>query len=319
MQFSVIVPVYNVAPYLDACAESVLRQSCGDFELLLIDDGSTDGSGAACDAWMARDARVSAVHQSNGGLSTARNAGLQRAKGTFVLFLDGDDFYPRADMLACLSEKTDGRDVLCFNYARYTDALQKPLITAPRLPLPAGAAQAKRELVRANAYTSSACFKAVRRSVLLENRIFFEKGVLSEDIEWSARLLRCAAAIDYLDEVFYAYRVRPGSISRSVSLKHVQDLCGIVERLAAALPEDSDALAQACGGYAAFQYATLLINMHLCRPAPDAAWQKRIRCLAPLLRWDLCPTVRLIRRVYRVAGFSLTGRLLTLYFRLQNH
>jgi len=88
---SVIIPVYNVAAYLPACLDSVLAQSYRDFELLLVDDGSTDGSADVCDDYACRDARVSVIHQINRGPSAARNAALEVAQGDYVAFIDSDD------------------------------------------------------------------------------------------------------------------------------------------------------------------------------------------------------------------------------------
>ena len=89
---SVIVPVYNVERYLRRCVDSILHQTYQDLEVLLVDDGSTDASGAICDEYAAQEERVTAVHQKNGGLSAARNAGLERAQGTYLCFVDSDDF-----------------------------------------------------------------------------------------------------------------------------------------------------------------------------------------------------------------------------------
>lgn len=88
---SVIIPVYNVAPYLGDCIESLLAQSFADFEVLLVDDGSTDGSGAICDAFAEKDARLVVVHQENGGVCSARNRGIDHARGEFIVFVDADD------------------------------------------------------------------------------------------------------------------------------------------------------------------------------------------------------------------------------------
>ncbi len=89
---SVIMPVYNVKTYLSQSIESVLNQDHRDLELILIDDGSTDGSGAICDAYAARDSRVRLIHQKNAGAAAAKNAGLRIASGTYLSFVDSDDF-----------------------------------------------------------------------------------------------------------------------------------------------------------------------------------------------------------------------------------
>lgn len=88
---SVVVPVYNVAPYLEACIDSLLAQRFTDFEVLLVDDGSTDGSGAICDEIAGKDPRVVVLHQKNGGACAARNRGIDNARGEFIVFVDADD------------------------------------------------------------------------------------------------------------------------------------------------------------------------------------------------------------------------------------
>ena len=88
---SVIIPVYNVEKYLAECVDSVLAQSCQNYEIILVDDGATDSSGRMCDEYARKDSRIRVIHQSNGGLSAARNAGLDAAQGEYVYFLDSDD------------------------------------------------------------------------------------------------------------------------------------------------------------------------------------------------------------------------------------
>lgn len=91
-KISVIVPVYNVAPYLKKCVDSIINQTLSDLEIILVDDGSTDESGTICDQFAAKDHRIKVIHKPNGGLSDARNAGLDVCKGDFIGFVDGDDF-----------------------------------------------------------------------------------------------------------------------------------------------------------------------------------------------------------------------------------
>ena len=89
---SIIIPVYNTAPYLNLCIESVVNQTYTDWECILVDDGSTDESGAICDGWCSKDSRINVIHQDNRGVSAARNLGLQIAKGDFIAFIDSDDW-----------------------------------------------------------------------------------------------------------------------------------------------------------------------------------------------------------------------------------
>ena len=100
-KISVIVPIYNVEPYLHRCVDSLLLQTYQDFELILIDDGSTDNCGMICDEYAALDDRIRVIHKLNGGLSDARNVGLEIATGEYIAFVDSDDWVAR-DYLECL-------------------------------------------------------------------------------------------------------------------------------------------------------------------------------------------------------------------------
>lgn len=102
---SIIIPVYNVEKYLKECVKSVLMQSIKDFEILLIDDGSKDSSGKLCDEIASTDSRIRVYHKPNGGLSSARNYGIDRALGEYIIFLDSDDFWIDKDILFLLVKR----------------------------------------------------------------------------------------------------------------------------------------------------------------------------------------------------------------------
>lgn len=93
MRFSFIVPIYKVEQYLSLCIESILAQTYKDFEIILVDDGSPDNSPLLCDEWATKDSRISVIHKQNGGLSSARNEGLKKAQGNYIIFLDSDDWW----------------------------------------------------------------------------------------------------------------------------------------------------------------------------------------------------------------------------------
>ena len=121
---SVIIPVFNVEPYLQQCVESVLSQTYRNLEVLLIDDGSTDGSAALCDQWTERDNRVRVVHENNRGLSEARNTALNLMRGTHVMMVDGDDWLPHNAVLHLLQTLTDtGADVAVGSWLMVPDGV----------------------------------------------------------------------------------------------------------------------------------------------------------------------------------------------------
>ena len=124
---TVIIPVYKVERYLDACVESVVRQSYADLEILLVDDGSPDRCPALCDAWAEKDPRIKVIHRENGGLSAARNSGIDAAMGEFLLFVDSDDLLePDAVRRAVDAQRQQDADLVIFNLT-YVDEANRPL------------------------------------------------------------------------------------------------------------------------------------------------------------------------------------------------
>jgi glycosyltransferase involved in cell wall biosynthesis len=114
---SVIVPVYNTEQYLSRCIDSIMNQNFTDFELLLVDDGSTDGSGEICDNYRKSDSRIQVIHKNNGGASSARNTGLDHSNGEYIYFADSDDYVSPNLLEKCL-KAIDGYDMVAFNYQK---------------------------------------------------------------------------------------------------------------------------------------------------------------------------------------------------------
>jgi len=205
MQISVVVPVYNVRALLDACVESVLAQTRTDFECILVDDGSTDGSGALCDEWALRDARVRVIHKPNGGLSDARNAGLDAAQGECIAFVDSDDrLLPGALEALWPKLQCQGFDVAVGNVLLHDMKTGEERPYAPlSTPYPKG--------VLDQLFNVSDCNKLYRRGVFEKHR--YTKGIKFEDVPVWADILFSGAKVAYVDEDVYVYNVnREGSI-----------------------------------------------------------------------------------------------------------
>lgn len=237
---SIIVPVYNIRAYLPRCVESVLAKQETPLELLLIDDGSTDGSGALCDELAEKDERVAVYHKPNGGLSDARNYGLARAKGEYLLFLDGDDALVEG---ACASLMQD---------ARKTQAdivVGKVHFVEPDSIMEQWEERLARDAKLHTVYTGkeylmiSLCSSDLRVEVgrhlyrtafLRENGLEFQKGILHEDEEFTPRALLAAQCLVMTDQVVYHYENRrPGSIMNSdaLSARRAADKLRICEEL----------------------------------------------------------------------------------------
>ena len=119
MKLSVIIPVYRVEATLDRCVESVLNQSFTELEVILVDDGSPDHCPELCDMWATKDSRITVIHQRNGGLSAARNAGINRAQGDYLTFIDSDDYIGEGTLEAVMSRLDDSIDLIEYPIWRF--------------------------------------------------------------------------------------------------------------------------------------------------------------------------------------------------------
>lgn len=243
---SVIVPVYNVEMYLRECIDSVLGQSYPHFELLLIDDGSTDRSGEICDEYAAKDGRVKVIHQKNGGASAARNTGLDHARGEYILFVDGDDTSaPNAIRTLLSLQEAEGADCIYFEADNFTDE--------PNMP------------VKANGFLQSADYPSMPGEklipLLVHNKDYhaapfvffaprtpygaglrFEEGIMFEDELFSYRLLRSSKNVVCRREKLYFRRVHAGSVMTSTGKEsfRVHSIFTVFEQLLADRNEKID-------------------------------------------------------------------------------
>lgn len=217
MKLSVIVPVYNVKAYLEECLDSLLKQGFSDteYEIICVDDGSTDGSGKIAEDYARRYRQVRLLRQANGGLSAARNAGIRAASGEYVYFIDSDDLLEE-NVLEPLYRLASGNglDQLLFDYERFEDGEAAAVTGSGVEPSRLRQFRDPLELRRCKAVPAwrTAWNYLVRRSVLREYELTFPEGALFEDAEFNFWLDRCAGPCGYLDQKLYHYRRRVGSI-----------------------------------------------------------------------------------------------------------
>ena len=222
MTVSVVIPVYNVKPYLERCVQSVLRQTYTDIEILLVDDGSTDGSGQLCDQIATLDKRIRVIHQQNQGLSGARNTGIRLAIGEYIFFLDSDDEWLLHDGLAQLIQKMPPscdavifKSVDIWSNANLTHNADYPVDYLNSLP---NTQEVFTTLILSQKFRMSACFLMVRRLILINHNIFFPLGYISEDVPWSLQLWQHINTVTFTNLELYGYYHRAESLSTSVTL-----------------------------------------------------------------------------------------------------
>lgn len=206
---SVIIPVYNVKTYLRECIDSVFAQTYTNIEIILIDDGSSDGSSYICDEYSKLDNRVIVVHQENGGLSSARNAGIQIAQGSYLTFIDSDD-YIHIDMLSILLDEIIKykADIACCSYSSYE--LQN---IKEREDVLLKKEEAISRLLDENGYKCYAWNKLYKRELFEEIR--YPIGKWFEDIITTYKLFSKSQSVVYTNQKLYFYRLRKDSITQS--------------------------------------------------------------------------------------------------------
>lgn len=210
---SVIVPVFNVEKYLCKCIDSILNQTYKNLEIILIDDGSTDKSGTICDTYTKKDSRIKVIHQNNEGLSAARNAGLDIAKGDYISFIDSDDFIDpdMFDVLLCNLEKNKADICACgfkkvYNDTDSSNSLNKFLEYNKTF----SRHEAMESLCENKIINFSVNDKLFKKSLF--NDLRFTEGIIFEDMDLVYKLIDKSNKIFFICEPKYNYRIRQGSI-----------------------------------------------------------------------------------------------------------
>ena len=321
--FSIIIPVYNVKEYLSACVESVTTQTHADMEIILVDDGSTDGSSELCDELAENDSRIKVVHKANGGLSSARNVGLAIASGEYILFIDSDDYWVSKTFLEDIYSiaKSKNADIVVFNFARKTEE-NKSYIRNRDFENEISEnskAEVLRLLVIHDKWQSSAWNKMYSKKMLSSNDLEFVGGIFSEDIDWTARSFIAAEKIAYLDECPYFYRPNDSSISRNIRYKNIFDLCNNIKRIV----ELSESIKEAdyyewYMNYCAYQYITFLYNVASFNGEesikPEIIEMKEYRYL---LKYHINKKVKMCYLFNKIFGYTLTIKFLKLYLKFR--
>lgn len=215
---SIIIPVYNVEKYIERCINSILSQSFTDFELIIVNDGSTDNSGLICDEFKKNDKRISVIHQQNRGLSIARNEGIRISCGKYLSFVDSDDFLSTNayEEIINAMENYD-LDILVGNAYCYMDENNiKPLLRKRNFN---NIIYTGEEFLCKSLENESMLMPVwqfiLKRDLLTENNISFEKGIYHEDELWTPKVFLCAKRVKYTEKYFYMYCQRQGSIVKS--------------------------------------------------------------------------------------------------------
>ncbi len=329
MKLSIIIPVYNISTYLRECVQSVLRQTFTDYEIILVDDGSKDNSCELCDqlAHQANQGRtvngerlVKVIHKENGGLSDARNAGLRAAQGEYIHFLDGDDYYTTNDDLQILVdelERQNNPDVLLFcrrDFYEDTGRVEpiRPynvdFINATESPT-----EIFRHLLTTQRFNMSACFQLLRREMLMNYKIFFTKGLISEDVDWSLALWQKVTTVKAINCPAYSYRHRSASISTAIKIKTYDSYDYMFAKWIPILQKQEYEISHLQLSYLAYLYPTLLYNYYRLSCKERGQAKRILRKYQDILYYSSEKKSARVQKMMKYLGFNITLHVFAAY------
>lgn len=225
---SVIVPVYNKINFLNQCIESLVNQSIKNIEILLIDDGSTDGSSILCDEWQKKDSRIQVIHKNNEGLGPTRNLGLAMASGKYISFVDADDYLILNSFEICARKIEEEQAEVCYfgrnlisdgrklSHAVKIDDMkryEKEEISTEFVKFFLGDGIA--EGTKRHYVTASACCSFYKKSFLKDNKILFFRIKYSEDVFFNLEICKYASRIIVIPDMLYCQNIVRDSLSRN--------------------------------------------------------------------------------------------------------
>lgn len=319
---SVIVPVYNVSDYLPKCIDSIISQKTSEpIEIIMIDDGSTDGSSAICDKYAEHDNRIKVIHKDNGGASDARNTGIRAARGEYLLFIDADDYiYAGSFEKIIMQTKADGGcDVVFLNadtisgvgvlkewsykydknniYKRSRIEVLTYINSISRLPV-------------------SPCIKLLRHRFIIDKCIFFTDGIVCEDVDHTYKILFLAETFNFYDFPYYCARInRTGSVMTEPkgSLKRFESTLYIIKKWLDKA-EKNIMQKELIFGFLAIQFVYLTAMYDRISTIKQKKYKKTVEGLSWLLYYGGSKKfvlIRILYRLFKLSHFSLvTGKIL---------
>lgn len=219
---SIIIPVYNTEKYISDCLDSILAQTYKNFEVIIIDDGSTDNSLSICNTYKEKNKNISVLHIENSGVSAARNTGIKHAKGEFLLFVDSDDTLYEYSLSKFIKELTSpnidiligGSDITYYPYNKTSKYWGKNLKSY--------SIKENFEIYAKGDFIITPWNKLVKKSFIIKHDLFFEYGIINEDELWNFKLLFHAKNIKTFQSSTYIYRIRENSIMSTITNKHIE-------------------------------------------------------------------------------------------------
>ena len=264
--FSIIIPVYNVEKYLHRCIKSILNQKFDDYEIILIDDGSKDNSIEICRKYAEVNNNITLITKKNGGAASARNEGIQKSRGNYLLFVDSDDYWNGEFSIRRLAEKLESTNTDICLYGCYDEWFntKKRVLSRGNYSsfLKDGNTEAiLNTLIRVDQFPGSCWIFAVKREFIISNHIQFPEKNRTEDIEWIVSIFSKLPSISWIDDCFYIYsKNREESVTGTAGIDTILSILKTVKKWSSELKNKKyEAIYLPLNSYLIFEYFTALI------------------------------------------------------------
>ena len=331
MKISVIIPVYNSCIYLGACIDSIRKQSYQNVEIILVDDGSNDGSEKVCDQFAEEDKRIIVIHQKNGGTSAARNTGLRVATGDYIMFMDNDDYWNDTLCLESIVRQLEesNADVLMFSTIDYWQNKEQYVYPDKKGDRESVFGKSKEQaleyLIENGLLYRAVWSKVIKKEMIEKNSLYFVEGIRNEDSEWTGKMMLCADSYDWYEKPFYIYRKghEGAQTSKPNTYRTVLDLKEIIIKYVKIAQNNENVWSKEFQrvylSYFSYLFSVWMAQAELLNQPEIRLDKKEMKKYAQLLNYDLDPSVRLVRKVYRICGYHITAIMLKVYMKRKYH
>ena len=317
-KISVIVPIYNVEKYLKKCIDSILKQDYENYEVILVDDGATDLSGKIADDYQKNYTNVKSFHKKNGGLSDARNYGIVKAEGEYILFVDGDDFIKEGSLkrIAECIQKNNEPDFIFLKICKWLENVAIPMNEGINNKLIDGKERKEilKNIAKLNKFPGSACSKAIKKQIIVENQLFFEKDLLPEDIDWVIGVLQKANSFAFCNTEYYYYRQRrEGSITNRTTSKNVNDLMKTITKWSTREPKSEEEIA--INSIMSYEYCIAITNYMLLERSDKKNVDYCMFDYFDIMKYGKSKKICFIYNLSKILGKRNTVKLMAYYLK----
>lgn len=326
MKISIIIPVYNLEQYIGKLLYSILSQDYKDYEVILVNDGSTDHSVEVMKEIICVDERFYLINQENQGPGAARNTGINAARGEYILFFDGDDFITEKNALGTLAKYVEKDfDILVYPIQHASNNDLKVHNSTIKYEKNFGEVQdfasVLKVMLKKGLLLSSPCELLLKRSYLLKHELYFPEGIFSEDIEWIIRIMKNEPKIKFIDYQFYCYRWnRPESTCNSQKKQWEKEkkIISFINYYYKKMTERDDLLGRLILSYISYHWCVACSNVvKLDKKEEQELGFQMLEETKGILKYDGMKKVKIFRMFSKVLGIKMTAKLGALRYNIK--